>query len=62
MQWAGPAVRDAPESEANVTLIVVLGVCILSASAALYLLELDLPFGGLMEVSNVTLRGALPPL
>ncbi len=45
---------------ANPTLFTVLFVCILSASAAIYLtLELGLPFGGLMEVSNEGLRSAL---
>lgn len=47
----------------NPTLITVLCLCILSASAAVYLiLELGLPFGGLMQVSNDGLRGALAPL
>lgn len=50
----------AMSSKPNVTLAVVLGVCILSASGALYLiLELGLPFGGLMQVSNDSLREAL---
>jgi len=53
----------AMSSKPNVTLAVVLGICILSASGALYLiLELGLPFGGLMQVSNDSLRGALTPL
>jgi hypothetical protein len=47
----------------NPTLTIVLGVCVLSASAAVYLiLELGLPFDGLMQVSNDTLRSALRPL
>ena len=47
----------------NPTLAIVLFVCILSASAAIYLiLELGLPFGGLMQVSNDSLREALTPL
>ncbi|WP_422001645.1 hypothetical protein [Reyranella sp.] len=47
----------------NPTLAVVLGISILSASAALYLiLELGLPFNGLMQVSDASLRAALPPL
>lgn len=47
----------------NPTLFVVLGLCIFSASAAIYLiLELGLPFGGLMQVSPETLRAALKPL
>lgn len=53
----------AMSSKPNITLAVVLCVCILSAAGALYLiLELGLPFGGLMQVSNESLRGALPPL
>jgi len=44
----------------NPTLVTVLFVCVLSASAAIYLiLELGLPFGGLMQVSNEGLRTAL---
>ena len=47
----------------NPTLGIVLFVCILSASAAVYLiLELGLPFGGLMQVSNDSLREALTPI
>jgi hypothetical protein len=47
----------------NPTLAIVLFVCILSASGAIYLiLELGLPFGGLMQVSNDSLREALTPL
>lgn len=47
----------------NTTLASVLFICILSASGAIYLiLELGLPFGGLMQVSNDTLRSALTPL
>lgn len=47
----------------NTTLTVVLGVCVLSASAAVYLiLELGQPFDGLMQVSNSTLRSALGPI
>ncbi|MFO1160434.1 MAG: hypothetical protein U1E60_16465 [Reyranellaceae bacterium] len=47
----------------NTTLTIVLGVCVLSASAAVYLiLELGQPFDGLMQVSNDTLRTALRPL
>lgn len=50
-------------SPPNPTLFAVLGLCILSASAAIYLiLELGLPFGGLMQVSPETLRTALKPL
>ncbi len=47
----------------NPTLTIVLGVCVLSASAAVYLiLELGQPFDGLMQVSNGTLRMALQPI
>ncbi len=47
----------------NPTLAIVLFVCILSASGAIYLiLELGLPFGGLMQVSNESLRNALTPI
>ena len=47
----------------NPTLATVLFVCILSASGAIYLiLELGLPFGGLMQVSNESLRDALTPI
>ena len=47
----------------NPTLAIVLFVCILSASGAIYLiLELGLPFGGLMQVSNDSLREALTPI
>jgi hypothetical protein len=47
----------------NPTLALVLFVCILSASGAIYLiLELGLPFDGLMQVSNDSLREALPPI
>ncbi|MFO1085065.1 MAG: hypothetical protein U1E21_10900 [Reyranellaceae bacterium] len=50
-------------SPANPTLFTVLVLCVLSASAAIYLiLELGLPFGGLMQVSSDGLRGALKPL
>ncbi len=53
----------AMSSKPNATLTVVLCVCILSAAGALYLiLELGLPFGGLMQVSNGSLREALAPL
>ena len=50
-------------SPPNATLCIVLLLSILSASAAIYLiLELGLPFDGLMQVSNEGLRGALKPL
>ena len=44
----------------NPTLFLVIAICILSASAAFYLiLELGLPFGGLMQLSEEPLRNAL---
>jgi hypothetical protein len=47
-------------SPPNTTMFVVIVMCILSASAAFYLiLELGLPFGGLMRVSYEPLRTAL---
>ena len=47
-------------SPPNATLITVLGICILSASAAIYLiLELGMPFGGVMQISSDGLRSAL---
>lgn len=47
-------------SQPNVTLTVVMFFCILSASGAIYLiLELGLPFGGLMQVDSESLRKAL---
>jgi hypothetical protein len=50
-------------SPPNPTLFAVLSLCILSAAAAIYLiLELGLPFGGLMQVSPDGLRAALKPL
>jgi hypothetical protein len=50
-------------SPPNPTLFAVLFLCILSASAAIYLiLELGLPFDGLMQVSPENLRSALKPL
>ena len=50
-------------SPPNPTLFTVLSLCILSAAAAIYLiLELGLPFGGLMQVSPDGLRAALKPL
>jgi Protein of unknown function (DUF4239) len=53
----------AMSSKPNATLIVVLCICILSASGALYLiLELGLPFDGLMQVSNDNLRQVLTPI
>jgi hypothetical protein len=47
-------------SPPNATLGIVLGICILSASTAIYLiLELAQPFDGLMQLSNAGLRTAL---
>lgn len=44
----------------NPTMFVVIAMCILSASAAFYLiLELAMPFGGLMQLSSEPLRNAL---
>jgi len=44
----------------NATVIVVLLICALSASGALYLiLELDRPYGGLIAISDAPLREAL---
>jgi len=44
----------------NATVIVVLLICALSASGALYLiLELDRPYGGLIAISDAPLRAAL---
>lgn len=44
----------------NPTLFVVITMCIVSAAAAFYLiLELGLPFGGLMQLSSDPLRNAL---
>ncbi len=44
----------------NATVIIVLLICALSASGALYLiLELDRPYGGLISVSDAPLREAL---
>jgi hypothetical protein len=50
-------------SPRNPTVVVVLTVCMLSVSAALFLvLELDRPFDGIMRVSDAPLRDALPRL
>jgi protein-S-isoprenylcysteine O-methyltransferase Ste14 len=44
----------------NPTMFVVIAICIVSASAALYLImELGMPFDGLMQLSNEPLRTAL---
>jgi hypothetical protein len=50
-------------SPSNVTVIVVLFVCALSAAGSLYLIqELDRPYGGLINVSSAPLRNALANL
>jgi len=50
-------------SPRNVTVIIVLFVCALSASGSLYLIEeLDRPYGGLISVSSASLRTALANL
>ena len=47
-------------SPPNATVITVLLVCSLSAAGALYMiLELDRPYGGLIEISSEPLRNAL---
>jgi hypothetical protein len=47
----------------NVTVIATLLVCALSASSAVFLiLQLDRPFGGLIQISNAPLRNALQHL
>ncbi len=50
-------------SRLNLTLVIILGVFALSASAAIFLiLEMSQPFTGLMQISSVPLRNALQPL
>lgn len=47
----------------NATVCVVLLVCILSASSAIFLiLEMGSPFNGLMQISSAPLRNALVAL
>ena len=47
----------------NPTILVVLGICALSASAAIFLiLEMSDPFTGLMKLPSAPLRDALAPL
>jgi hypothetical protein len=47
----------------NVTVVVTLGVCALSVAGAIFLiLELALPFTGVIRVSSAPLRGALAHL
>jgi hypothetical protein len=50
-------------SPRNLTVVVVLIVCMLSVSAAVFLLlEMDRPFDGIMRVSSAPLRAALTRL
>jgi hypothetical protein len=47
----------------NLLIAVVLFVCALSASSAIFLiLDLDRPFGGLLQIPSAPFRNALPPL
>jgi hypothetical protein len=47
----------------NPLIVVVLFVCALSASSAIFLiLDLDSPFAGLLQIPTAPLRNALPPL
>ncbi len=47
----------------NATAIAILLICALSVSSAIFLiLELDTPFGGLIQISSVPLRNALAHL
>ena len=47
----------------NAMIVVVLFVCVLSASSAIFLiLEMGSPFEGLMQISSAPLRNALQPL
>ena len=47
----------------NPVIVVVLFVCALSASSAIFLiLDLDSPFVGLLQIPTAPLRNALPPL
>ena len=44
----------------NATVVVTLFLCALSVSGAIFLImELDRPFGGLIEISSAPLRNAL---
>ena len=48
---------------ANPTVVATLGVCALSVAGAIFLiLELALPFAGVIRVSSASLRGALAHL
>ena len=47
----------------NSTVVATLGVCVLSVAGAIFLiLELALPFAGVIRVSSAPLRGALAHL
>jgi hypothetical protein len=61
---AGPHLRKLQRLRAaNATIFVVLLVCVLSVSSAIFLiLEMGTPFDGLMLISSVPLRNALAPL
>jgi hypothetical protein len=53
----------AMSANSNPTLVIVLTICALSASSAIYLIiELGQPFDGLLQIPNAALRAALPPL
>jgi hypothetical protein len=44
----------------NATVVVTLFLCAISVSGAIYLImELDHPFGGLVQISSASLRSAL---
>src|SRR5262249_44571191 len=48
---------------ANLLTVVVLFLCALAASSAIFLiLDLDRPFGGLLQIPSAPFRYALPPL
>ena len=50
-------------AQPNATIFVVLLVCVLSASSAIFLiLEMGRPFDGLMQIPSAPLRNALAPL
>jgi len=44
----------------NATVVITLFVCALSVSAAIFLIvELDSPFSGMLQISNVPLQNAI---
>jgi hypothetical protein len=50
-------------ARANLLTVVILFVCALAASSAIFLiLDLDRPFGGLLQIPSAPFRYALPPL